>query len=342
MIHRGRIFMNKRDYVYSAIRHQSTDKVPYCIHLVGETYDKYGDKILEDFYNKEVMEDYKAGILTKEDAVHLSMGNFMIPVATPWWGWDYENMDASYKDPFDVPSVMPPIVKSGNYEECIKKAKYIKEKYGVYIVSLIFGSHWEKAYFTRGIENFLADIAGSPEFAQELLDFIIANNMSMLPNTLASDCYDGILLGSDWGTQNDLIMSPETWRAMIKQGEKVQYDLIKESNKHVFVHSCGNICRIMNDMVELGVDVLNPVQPECMNLRELKNNYGDKLTFWGGISTQKTLPYGTPEEVRKETQETIKLMSENGGYITCSSQEIQLDVPYENLKALIETAKSFT
>ena len=266
----------------------------------------------------------------------------MIPVGAPWWEWDYEHMDPSYKDPFDVPTMMPPTVETNNYEYYVNKANYIKEKYGVYIVDLIFGSHWEKAYFTRGIENFLADIAGSPEFAQELLDFIIEKNMSMLPSILEHSCYDGILLGSDWGTQNDLIMSPTAWRNMIKRGEKVQYDLIKAHDKHVFVHSCGNVNRILEDIVELGVDVLNPVQPEAMDLRALKEKYGEQLTFWGGISTQKTLPYGTPEEVRKETERTINLMSKNGGYITCSSQEIQLDVPYENLKALIETARSFT
>ena len=128
---------------------------------------------------------------------------------------------------------------------------------------------------------------------------------------------------------------------MLKKGERRQYEAIKKEGKHVFVHSCGCILKIMEDIVELGVDVLNPIQPECMDIAELKEKYGEHLTFWGGISTQKTLPYGTPEEVRKETEETIKLMSRGGGYITCPSQEVQTDVPYENLKALIETARAF-
>lgn len=108
------------------------------------------------------------------------------------------------------------------------------------------------------------------------------------------------------------------------------------------VHSCGQILRVMPDLVELGVDILNPVQPECMDLKFLKETYGDNITFWGGISTQRTLPHGIPDDVRRETREVIALMSRNGGYIICSSQEIQTDVPYENLKALIETAKSYT
>ena len=89
----------------------------------------------------------------------------------------------------------------------------------------------------------------------------------------------------------------------------------------------------------MGVDILNPVQPEGMDLAFLKREYGDRLTFWGGISTQTVLPYGTPAEVRKETERVIRLMSDHGGYITCPSQEIQTDVPYENLRALIDTAR---
>lgn len=173
----------------------------------------------------------------------------MIHVPTAWWNWDYDHMPAVYADPDEEPDEMPPIVKTGDQKAFTRQAQHIREKYGVYISCLIFGSHWEKAYFTRGIENFLADLAGAPEFSQELLDFIIGHNMEML-----------------------------------------------------------------------------------------KDTYGQHITFWGGISTQGVLPFGTPGEVAAETQRVIDLMSAGGGYITCSSQEIQTDVPYENLKALIDTA----
>ena len=249
-------------------------------------------------------------------------------------------MPAVYADPDEEPGEMPPIVKTGDQEAFTRQAQHIREKYGVYISCLIFGSHWEKAYFTRGIENFLADLAGAPEFSQELLDFIIGHNMEMLKDTVQCPWYDGILLGSDWGTQNGLIMSPNTWRTMIRKGEQVQYDLIHSAVKDVMVHSCGCILRIMPDLVELGVNILNPVQPECMDLKFLKDTYGQHITFWGGISTQGVLPFGTTGEVAAETQRVIDLMSAGGGYITCSSQEIQTDVPYENLKALIDTARA--
>lgn len=330
--------MTKRDYIKQALRHESGDRVPYCIQMTGDVYRLYGDQLLKDYYNPEVMDDYQNGRISKEDAVNLSIGNYMMAVPTAWWQWG--PYPESYSDPDEPPTEMPPIVLTGDQEEFTRKAKFLKEKYHVYISCLIYGSHWEKAYFTRGIENFLADIAAFPEFAQELLDFIISHNMEMLQETVKCPYYDGILLGSDWGTQNDLIMSPETWRKMIKHGEKIQYDLIKSAGKDVMVHSCGRVVRVLDDLVELGLDILNPVQPECMDLQYLKDNYGRHLTFWGGISTQGVLPFGTPEEVVAETQRVIDIMSKNGGYITCPSQEIQDDVPYENLKALIDTARA--
>lgn len=337
--------MQKKQVVKNAVNHQSSNVVPYSIRLTEEAYKRYGQQLMQDFPNKTVQEDLQAGDITFNQAVDLSIGNYMVDVNFPWWSWDYDHMPEVYKDPFEEPDQMPPVIRQDTEERFAKfngEAKFLSEKYGVYTGAMIWGSHWEKAYFTRGIENYLADIAAYPDFAQNLLNYIISLNMEILPSLAACEHLDGILLGSDWGTQNDLIMSPDAWRTMIKPGEKKQYEVIKKAGKHVMVHSCGCILRVMPDIVELGVDILNPVQPECMDLRFLKETYGDNISFWGGISTQKTLPYGTPEEVRKETADTVALMSQNGGYITCSSQEIQTDVPYENLKALIETAKSYT
>jgi uroporphyrinogen decarboxylase len=163
----------------------------------------------------------------------------------------------------------------------------------------------------------------------------------MLENFLTAPEVDAVLLGSDWGAQRDLLMSPDCFRTMLKPGEKQEYDLIKKYGKQVFIHSCGNILRIMGDLVELGVDCLNPVQSECMDLEFLKKEYGENISFYGGISTQKTLPYGTPAEVCTEARRVIELMSRSGGYLTSPSQEIQTDVSYDNLRALIDTAGEY-
>ena len=133
-------------------------------------------------------------------------------------------------------------------------------------------------------------------------------------------------------------MSPDVWRELIKPGEIKEYELIHEAGIDVWVHSCGDVQKILPDLIEMGVDVLNPLQPECMDIYNLKDTYGDKIAFWGGISTQGVLPFGTPEQVAAETRKVGEYLSKNGGYILAPSQEIQADVPYENLCAMIDTA----
>ncbi|MCL2832266.1 MAG: hypothetical protein FWD78_03765 [Treponema sp.] len=336
--------MTKREYVLSTIKHREGDKVPYCIQISEKAINLYGNKLLQDFNNKEVQDDLKQGNINYKEAINFSIGNYMTLIPAHWWQWDYKNTSPIYKDPESTPDVMPAIIREDtaeNFEEYNEHTKWIAEKYQTYIVSLIYGSHFEKANFIRGIENFLADMGNSPEFAKKFLTFIIDLNMEILPKIVKNKYIDAVLLGSDWGTQNDLIMSPQTWNELIMPGEEREYAIIKAAGKHIIIHSCGCILRIIPNLIEMGVDILNPVQSECMDLNLLKETYGSKLTYWGGISTQKTLPYGTPHDVIRETEQVIKLMSRNGGYITCPSQVIQEDVPYENLKALIETVRHY-
>jgi uroporphyrinogen decarboxylase len=331
--------MKQRERVKAALAHQDGAGVPYCINLTVEGYDAYGDELLKRYAGPEILADLHSGILEKSEAVSLAIGNDMLCVTCPWWEWYHLTPD-DLNSP-EPPRQLPQTIGRGSYEAFFKKIHHVREKYGRYLLVTIWGSHWEKAYFSRGIENFLADLAGSPAYAQSLLDMIIRKNLVMIENIVGSDDIDGILLGSDWGTQSNMIMSPRTWRKMIAPGEQVEYDLLKKYAKDVFVHSCGNITQIMPDLAAMGVQGLNPVQPECMDIYALKQQFGDKITFWGGISTQRTLPFGSAADVEQEVTEVIRGMSQNGGYITSPSQEIQTDVPYENLIALIETAKKF-
>jgi uroporphyrinogen decarboxylase len=329
--------MNQRALVLDALAHRETGRTPYSIVLAGSGFDKYADQLLEDYPNPLAISDWQEGRVTKQQALAFSMGCSLVYVQPPWWNWT--NLTDDFLKSEDPPNRLPDTRGFGNYEAFFEQLHHIRACYDVYIVATIWGSHWEKAYFARGIENFLADLAGAPEWAQSLLDMIIRKNLVMLENILTAPELDAVLLGSDWGTQRDLIMSPQCFRTMIKPGEKQEYDLIKRYGKQVFIHSCGDNRRIMPDLVELGVDCLNPVQPECMPLDTLKREYGRFIAYYGGISTQRTLPYGTPEAVARETEETIDLLGRNGGYITAPSQEIQDDVPYANLRALIDTAR---
>ena len=330
--------MHKREYMKESIAHRAPARVPFMIHLTGDAMELYGDRLLEEYPNPDALKAMEEGHITRAQAINLSIGNYGIGVSGPWWDW-YEVPD-SYQEP-DAPVSLPKTKGTGSYPDFERQVHFLRNNFDCYITAFYYGSHFEKANFARGIENFLADLAGEPEFAEQILSTIIRKNMVMLENMVYNPEIDGVLLGSDWGSQKTLLMSPSIWRDMIQPGEQQEYDLIHGAGKDVWIHSCGNIVQVLPELVKMGVNVLNPVQPECMDIGALKRDFGASLTFWGGISTQQTLPYGTPDEVKKETQQVIESMGEKGGYITAPAQEIQGDVPYENLKALIDTARYY-
>ena len=329
--------MTRYERVKAAIAHKTPDKMPSCIHLAGDGHAAYDARLFDRYTDDRLKSLVAEGKLSREHAMYYGMGNHVLTVSCPWWGW--YDVPASYFAE-EAPDFLPKTIGYGSYEGFAQTVRNIKENTDAYVLVTIWGSHFEKANFARGIENFLADIAGEPEFAQRLLDFIIHKNIVMLENIIHTPGIDGILLGSDWGSQKDLLMSPTAWKTMIAPGEQKEYDLLHSAGIDVWVHSCGDIRRILPDLTTMGVDALNPVQPECMDIYELKDKYGDKITFWGGISTQKTLPYGTPDEVAAETRAVAAYLGKNGGFITAPAQEIQADVPFENLCALIDTANA--
>ena len=312
--------MTRRQAVSAAIAHQETGDVPYFINF---TWDAMA-----------AVEPHFPG-----PDLSLAIGNYVHWIRPPWWDW--YDLPASYRD-FADPVVLPKIRGRGSYEAFADELVRLREETDCYILVMIYGSHFEKANAARGIEDFLGDLGGNKDFAKRMLDKIIAQNMAMLENILTFSEIDGVLLGSDWGSQHGLLMSPSMWREFIAPGEQREYELVHSAGKDVWLHSCGNIEALLEDLIEIGVDVLNPVQPECMDIYHLKDTYGDQITFWGGISTQQTLPYGTPDQVVAEVDQVVSYMSRGGGYITSLAQEIQTDVPVENVIALLERAKAHT
>ena len=309
--------MTRRDLVKAAIQHRAAERVPYCIDLCPDAWDALkamvGEQDVAKFVDNDV-QDFWA----------------------PWWNWHELAPDWAGTG---VPASPATVIGSGSYAEFANALKAARAASDKYFLVRIYGSHFEKAYFARGFENFLADMAGDPAFARTLLSTIIEKNLVMLENFLALPEIDGVLLGSDWGSQIGLLMSPDTWHEMIRPGEQKEYDLIHAYRKDVWVHSCGKIDRIIPSLIEMGLDVLNPVQPEAMDIAALKRDYGSRLAFWGGISTQKTLPYGTPDAVRSEARAVRDLMARDGGYILSPAQSIQSDVPAANILALFEVAR---
>jgi uroporphyrinogen decarboxylase len=146
-------------------------------------------------------------------------------------------------------------------------------------------------------------------------------------------------LSDDYGTQRGMLMSPAHWRELVKPCLARIYGLAKSRGLAVFHHSCGNILPIIGDLVDLGLDILHPIQPEAMDILLLKREFGAQLTFCGGLSTQGLLVSATPDEVRREVRRLKREMGRGGGYILEPGITIQADVPRANLIAMIDEAR---
>ncbi len=309
--------MTRRELVKAAIAHRPTERSPYFISLTQESR--------EMIKSERGVEDVGAWI-----------DNDVRPITVPWWGW--HDLGEDWMGP-DAPTSPATVIGVRSYENLADDLKAARDESDKYFLVMIYGSHFEKANAARGIENFLCDVAGDYEFAKKLCRKIIEKNLVMLENFLSIDEIDGVMRGSDWGSQRGLLMSPEVWDDMIRPGERAEYDLVHSYGKDVWVHSCGKVDALIPRLIEMGLDVLNPVQPECMDIAELKRDFGDRLTFWGGIGTQRVLPYGTPDEVRAEARRVRDLLGRDGGYVLSPSQALQGDVPVENIEALLEVAR---
>jgi uroporphyrinogen decarboxylase len=158
--------------------------------------------------------------------------------------------------------------------------------------------------------------------------------------TALSHDVDGMRFGDDWGQQRGLIMGPALWRKYILPRVAKLYGLVRARGKRVFIHSCGQIEELFPDLVAAGVDVFNPFQPEVMDVESVKARYGSDLTFFGGISTQKTLPYGTEAQTREETKRLIDRIGKGGGYIAAPAHDIPKDAKPENVAAMLEVLRS--
>ena len=199
---------------------------------------------------------------------------------------------------------------------------------------------FERSWSLRGMENILMDMLLEEDFTTRLYNIIFDHHMELLDAVLDYD-YEAVYFGDDWGQQKGLIMGPDLWRKYIKPPMKTMFEKIKSKGKYVVLHSCGDLREIMGDLVEIGLDVYNTVQPEIYDLTELKREYGRDLTFYGAISTQQFLPYATAEEVYDKTIETLKVMAPGGGYILSPTHAVTPDIPVENIEALVKAARDF-
>lgn len=212
------------------------------------------------------------------------------------------------------------------------------DKNSEYHLRYRIGSIFETAWSVRGFSQFLTDLAIQPELPCYIMDRILDVHIENLKRVMeiAGDKIDMIYTYDDVAHQSSLIMSKDMWRKTLGKRQRILFDMAKSYGKPLMYHSCGAIRPLIDELIDMGMDILSPVQPKAagMDFEELERIFGARISFYGGIDIQQILPKGTPEEVMQEALNAKNILGEEGGYILAPAHHIQADTPLENILAL--------
>lgn len=195
-------------------------------------------------------------------------------------------------------------------------------------------SLYERAWTLRGMENLMMDFVEHPQFVHDLLDLLADHAIARVTEALKYDI-DVVSFGDDWGQQHGLQMGYQMWREFIYPRLQRMYGTVRKAGRYVLIHSCGDVDELFDDLIGIGLNCFNPFQPEVMDVDALLSQYRGRLAFHGGMSTQRTLPFGTVAEVRAETRRLLEL-GRQGGYIFAPAHSVEGDVPLENMLAMFD------
>ena len=328
--------MNCKERVIRAINHLESECVPWHVQFTPDEREKmaayYGDASFEDKIGNHL-----AFIDFRPPKQQVKPGYFRDEFGVVWNRTkdrelgvvDEYLVSAANVDTFAFPNTKE-MARYGNAEALLETYK------DRFTVAKFAHGLFERAWMLYGMEDLMSDMILSPGTVGAMMDRITEYFLDLLDCIAPFDGIDCVHYGDDWGQQRGLIMGPKLWRAFIKPRMKEIYQKAKAMGKYVYIHTCGDIQEIIPDLIEIGVDVYDPFQPEVFDIYELKCQYGRDITFFGGLSLQKTLPFGTVQEVKEETGYKARILSAGGGYIAAPSHAVTRDVPAENVDAMLK------
>lgn len=353
--------MNSLERVNSAIGHKQPDRVPIDLRFAPEMVTRLLSELKMDkgsFWEWLGQDVYTVRPTYKNPASPVKYADPTIEVTSQGFYLDIyrvpfrkiENDFQTYIEPVD----MPPLASINSLDEL---ARFPWPKVDAWdysrIESEIESRHnkavwprsrgcFQSAQLMRGMEKFLIDLATDPDYACSLMDYILDFVIEDARCSLEAGKgkYTFIEYNDDVGSQKGLLISPDMWRKYVKPRMKKFCDMAHGLGTKVKYHSCGSIYAIIPDLIEIGVNILNPIQPLAakMDPFQLKKEFGAELCFHGGVDIQNLLPNGSAQEVRDTVKRLITQVGEDGGYILAGSHTIQTDAKIENIVAMVQTA----
>jgi len=329
--------MTPKERVTRALAHQQTDLCPYELGLWGELRDRLVALTGNPGFDRDLVPHFAhVGPTYPETFTRVDDRHYRDAYGVVW------------KDSFpgEIGMVRDPILKEPSlrgYEFPSPRLpglfdtieEQIARRPDLYLLWGIGFSLYERAWTLRGIESFLLDLLDHPAFADDLLDHICEFNLALLDQACPFP-FDMVRFGDDWGSQRGLIMGPSLWRRFIKPRFARMVERAASFGKTTFLHTDGDVAEVIPDLIDIGLTCLNPVQPDVMDIYQLKREYGKDIAFHGGVSVQHLLPDSSPEEVRTEVRRLIREVGAGGGFVIAPTHSLGSDIPLANLLVLLE------
>ena len=326
------MYPTPRDRVLMALAFQETDIVPYHLMIDERVQRRLSEYFQNDQFDNQII-NHLPFLNLEPKTYPISDTSFVDVFGCKWRSGNFPHLE---EVPLQEPSLQhykfPELIE----EDTLKDTNLFFERYNQHFTLCgIAHGFFDRGWALRGMENFLVDCVAHPLFVEELFEILTEIYLKMIDH-IAGYPFDGIRFGDDWGHQRGVLIGVSRWRKLVKPGLRKIFTRAREKGLAVMVHSDGDVTELIPDLIEIGVQILNPLQPEAMDILEIKRLYGRDLCFNGGISTQLTLPRGTTKDVRREVAACLELLGRGGGYVISPAKAILPDVPIENAVALID------